>query len=173
MLVSALLIGYHFASAQQATPPAAPQEPEKAPYQQVPYIPPFHILKVDSSTYFTKDDLKKHRETLVMFFSPDCEHCKHQTENLLASMPKFKNIEIVMATYQPFDEMREFYKHYALDKYPNIKLGRDEKFFFVPYYRIHNLPYLALYDKNGNLITTFEGTQKSETLLGAFNYKKD
>ena len=31
-----------------------------------------------------------------------------------------------------------------------------------------NLPYLALYDKKGQLITTFEGTQKADTILDAF-----
>jgi len=36
---------------------------------------------------------------------------------------------------------------------------------------VHNLPYMALYDKKGNLITTFEGTQKVDTLLNAFAQK--
>jgi hypothetical protein len=179
-----LMIGYQFASSQQAqtNPPAQPPaaqpaqsnpEADKAPFQRFPTIPPFHLLKVDSASYVTKEDLKRHRRTLVMFFSPDCEHCKHQTESMLGSFAKFKNIEIVMATYQPFGEMKDFYEHYHLAEHPNIKIGRDEKFFFVPFYRIHNLPYLALYDKDGNLITTFEGTQKIETLMGAFNNKKD
>ena len=48
---------------------AAPE----APYLRFPNVPPFKILKVDSSTYFTKDDLKKHKYTMVMFFSPTCD----------------------------------------------------------------------------------------------------
>jgi hypothetical protein len=78
----------------------------------------------------------------------------------------------VMATYQPFGEMKEFYAHYHLADHPNIKIGRDEKFFLAPFYRIRNLPYLALYDKKGNLITTFEGTQKIATLMNAFSQKE-
>ena len=61
--------------------------------------------------------------------------------------------------------------HYRLFEHPNIKLGRDEKFFLAPFYKIRNLPYLALYDKKGNLITTFEGTQKVETIVKAFQQK--
>jgi len=90
----------------------------------------------------------------------------------MAAVDKFKDIEIVMATYQPFGEMKDFNERYHLADHPNFKIGRDEKFFLVPYYRIHNLPYLALYDKNGDLITTFEGTQKTSTLLNAFDQKK-
>jgi len=164
----------HFLSvqAQQAAQqPPADASQAQAPYLRFPTVPPFHLLKLDSATYLTKEDIKKHHQTLVMFFSPDCDHCKHQTESILSSFKNFKNIEIVMATYQPFGEMKEFYSHYRLAKHPNIKIGRDEKFFFAPFYRIRNLPYLALYDKNGNLITTFEGTQKVDTILTAFHQK--
>jgi hypothetical protein len=84
---------------------------------------------------------------------------------------KLKKIQIVMATYQPFDEMADFYTKEHLASYPNIKLGRDTKFALVPFYRMRNLPYQALYDKNGKLITTFEGNVKIEKMLEAFNGK--
>ena len=168
------LISSHFLSAQQnPQQPAANPAQEQAAYLRFPTIPPFHLLKSDSATYITKDDIKKHHRTIVMFFSPDCDHCKHQTESILAAGDRFKDIEIVMATYQPFEEMKEFNEHYRIYEHPNIKLGRDEKFFLAPFYKIRNLPYLALYDKKGNLVTTFEGTQKIDTLLNAFDQKKE
>ena len=80
------------------------------PKQQSPVVPPFHILKADSASYFTNTDLKKNRETIIMYFSPECDHCKHQTKDIIESIDKLKNIEIVMATYFPFGEMKEFYK---------------------------------------------------------------
>jgi thiol-disulfide isomerase/thioredoxin len=158
--------------------PTAPNQPAtdptnaQAPYLRFPTIPPFRLLKLDSSGYLTKEDVKKGRRTIIMFFSPDCEHCKHETENILADFDKFKDIQIVMATYQPFEELKEFNAHYRMSEHPNVMLGRDEKFFLPPFYKIHNLPYLALYDKKGNLITTFEGTQKTDTILNAFVEKK-
>jgi thioredoxin-related protein len=162
----------HFLFAQQAQQPATTTAAQdQAPYLKYPTIPPFHLLKLDSTGYLTKEDLKKHRRTIVMFFSPDCDHCKHQTESILADFADFKDVEIVMATYQPFGELKEFNTHYRLFEHPNIKLGRDEKFFLAPFYKIRNLPYLALYDKKGNLITTFEGTQKVETIVKAFQQK--
>ena len=164
----------HFLFAQQPQQPAqttATVPQDQAPYLKYPTVPPFHLLMLDSVSYLTKDDLKKHHRTIVMFFSPDCDHCKHQTESILADFADFKDIEIIMATYQPFSEMKEFNTHYRLFEHPNIKLGRDEKFFLAPFYKIRNLPYLALYDKKGNLITTFEGTQKVETIVKAFRQK--
>ena len=138
-------------------------------YLRFPNIPPFNLLKVDSATYLTKDDIKKNRRTIIIFFSPECDHCKHQTQDILAAIDKFKDIEIVMATFQPFGEMKDFYNYYRIADHANIKMGRDEKYFLPPYYKIQSLPYIALYDKKGNYITHFEGNQKVETILNAFN----
>jgi thioredoxin-related protein len=160
-----LVMSCSFLHAQQ-TPP------DQAPYLRFPTVPPFQILKVDSATYYTKEDLKKHHRTLIMYFSPECDHCKHQTQDMLESIDKLKEVEIVMATYQPFLEMKQFYNYYRIADHPNIKMGRDEKYVLQPFYRIRNLPYLALYDSKGNLITTFEGNQKMDKILAAFDIKK-
>ena len=164
-LFSILSAGIITVFAQQIPPQPRPQ--------QSPVVPPFHILKVDSATYYTNSDLRKHHETLIMYFSPECEHCKHQTKDLLAEMDKLKNIEIVMATYQPFFEMKNFYGYFRIADYPNIKMGWDEKYQIPSHYKIQSLPFLALYDKKGNLLTTFEGNQKISTLLDAFSKAQD
>lgn len=167
------LILCQFVSAQKLpNQPATDTANASAPFMRFPTIPPFRLLRLDSATYLTKDDLHKNHKTMVMYFSPDCEHCKHQTEAILADFKDFKDIEIVMATYQPFSEMKEFNEHYKIYQHPNILIGRDEQFRLPPFYKIRNLPYLALYDKKGNLITTFEGTQQADTLVKAFRTAK-
>lgn len=153
------LIGFTTLSAQES------QEPT---YKRFPTLPPFSLLGIDSSTVITRDDLPKHRKTLIMYFSPDCDHCQHQTEDLLKKMEQLKKINIVMATYQPFEDMVAFYKRYNIGSYPNIKIGRDTKYFFAPFYQLRNLPYLALYDAKWNLITTFEGNASVDKLMKAF-----
>ena len=103
-----------------------------------------------------------------MFFSPGCDHCRHQTDSMLANMDKFRDVEILMTTYQPFDEMKSFYKEYKLANYPNIMMGRDIKYFFPPFYKITNLPFMILFNEKGRLITTFEGTTKIGKVVEAF-----
>jgi primosomal protein N' len=83
-------------------------------------------------------------------------------------MGKLKKYQIVMVTYQPFEHMVEFYRTQAIASYNNIKMGRDTKFLLPPFYRINSLPYLALYDKKGQLITTFEGNVRIDKLVSAF-----
>lgn len=150
-----------------ATGVLAQSDSGKAPYLRFPTIPLFTLLKVDSSK-LTRNDLAKKKKTLIMYFSPDCDHCKHQTDSMLSSINKFREVQILMATYQPIDQMQAFYKEYKIAKYKNIQLGRDSNFFFPPFYKITNLPFMILYDTKGKLITTFEGSTPINKLVDAF-----
>jgi thioredoxin-related protein len=168
-VMSAILGLFLLYSAQAQTPVNTPE----APYLKNPGIPPFNLLAVDSVHFVTRNDIKKNHRVLIIFFSPECEHCKHQTRDILADFGQFKDIEIVMATFQPFDEMKSFYNYFRIGDHANILMGRDEKYLLPPYYRMQSLPFLALYDKKGQLITHFEGNQKVDTIITAFNGKQN
>lgn len=148
------------------------QQDTTAPFKRNPIIPPFELLQTDSSL-LTKDKIEKKHNTIIMFFSPSCEHCQHQTKDMIAGMDSLKDVQIIMATYQPFEEMTTFYKDYQIAKFHNIKMGRDTKWFLPAFFRMKSLPYLALYDKKGNLITTFEGNHSVAKLVDAFNGRKE
>src|SRR5439155_16484705 len=89
------------------------------PYKRFPNVPPFKLLETDSISFFTKADLKKNKAVLLILFSPLCEHCQHETEELIKNIDEFKKIEIVMATTMPFDQMRDFYAKYQLANFKN------------------------------------------------------
>jgi thioredoxin-related protein len=145
---------------------AAQKDTIKAPYLKFPTVPPFDLLQPDNN-HLTKDKMPKSK-MLLMYFSPTCDHCKHQTEDLLKDIDQFKDVQIVMATYQPMEELITFYQTYKLGNYPNIRVGRDTKFFLPPFFKMQNLPYLALYDKAGNLLTIFDGNRPVKKILTAF-----
>ena len=79
------------------------------PYKRFPTTPPLKLLLTDSSTIFTDKQLKKDTPLFFMLFSPDCEHCKKETEELIDMIDSFKHIQIVMATFMPVDKMKVFY----------------------------------------------------------------
>lgn len=135
-------------------------------YNQSSIIPPINILQIDS-TILTKKGLN-HQATLIMFFSPDCDHCKQQWKDMEKRMKELKKYQIIMVTYQPFEEMVEFYKTHKIADYPNIKMGRDIKFILPPFYHMQGLPFQALYDKYGNLLATFDGNVAIDKILSAF-----
>lgn len=138
-------------------------------YKRFPTLPPVKLLLTDSVGHFSKQDFSKKEPVLIILFNPDCEHCQKETEEILDSMNHFKHIQIIMATMMPFDKMTEFYKKYNLAKYKNIVVGQDTQYFLPVFYMVSNLPYLALYNKKGELITTYEGAVPIHRVIEEFN----
>ncbi|MCP9750239.1 thioredoxin fold domain-containing protein [Ferruginibacter sp. HRS2-29] len=133
-------------------------------YKRFPAVPPFSIVRLPDSTRFVKADLKKKKATLIMIFSPDCEHCQHATEDLLKHAGLFKNVQIVMATPLEYQFIVPFYEKYRLAEHPNITVGRDATYFLGQFFSVHNYPSIFLYDKKGNFKEGFEGSVSFEKI---------
>ena len=136
-------------------------------YLRFPTIPQFTVFKAPDSTAFTRDDLGKKKSTVFFIFSPDCGHCQHETQMMLNEIKKFRNTQIVMITYLPYEEMMSFYKLYTISKYPQITMARDTKYFFPVFYKVQNLPSIFVYDKKGNFTKNFEGDVQMDSIVEA------
>ena len=137
---------------------------EIPPYKQNKNIPLFTLEQANKAS-FSSSKLKKTQPTIIMFFSPGCDHCIHQYEDMVKGMKSLKNVQIVMATYQPIEELTEFNKKYLVAKHPNIITGRDVNYFLPPFYHITNFPYFAFYDNTGKFKSVHEGNLSVENLL--------
>ncbi len=127
-------------------------------YLRFPVIPPFSIVKVPDSSAFTKDDLAKKRATLIMIFSPDCDHCQLETKALTANIKLFKKAQIIMVSNRDYSLLKNYYNEYEIKLYPNIILGRDPSHFFGSFYKVMSFPSIFLYDKKGNFVKAFDGS---------------
>ena len=134
-------------------------------YLRFPTIPQFTVYKAPDSTTFSKEDLQKRKTTVFFIFSPDCGHCQHETESLIKNIKAYKNTQIIMITYLPFEEMMKFYRVYHIANYPEITMARDTKFFFPVFFKVQNLPSIFVYDKKGNFKKAFEGSVKMEDIM--------
>ncbi len=105
---------------------------------------------------------------MIILFNPDCDHCKHEIEEIIKNIEQLKNVQIVMATNMSFDIMKSFYEKYDLEKFENITVGRDFQYLLPSFYQIRFMPYLAMYDKKRNLLNSFEGSMKIEDLINIF-----
>jgi len=135
-------------------------------------IPPYRILTKDS-IFVTPANLKKGKPVMIVYFSPDCTHCQHFTEELKSKMDAekkkgisiFRNTQIVMVTYTALLNMKLFYIDYELAKYPNITMGTEGTTYTVlRYYSVKTTPYIAVYGKNGKLVQGFEKIPKLDDL---------
>jgi thiol-disulfide isomerase/thioredoxin len=141
------------------------QQDSTAPvYLRFPTIPQFTVYKAPDSAAFSRENLQKKKPVVFMIFSPDCEHCQRETDTLLANIGKFRNTQILMITYLPYDEMIGFYKKYKIADYPQITMARDTKFFFPVFFKVRNLPSIFVYDRKGDFKKKFEGSVKIDSI---------
>ncbi len=135
-----------------------------APYQKTPYIPSFKIQMPDSS-WFSKSNLQPKKPTLILYFSPDCGHCQLETEELLSKMKQFNNLQIVMITSRPFEDMANFSDHYKIKRFPAIKIGTDPARLVTRFYDVKFTPFSALYNTKGMLVKAYEKGIDMEELV--------
>ena len=127
-------------------------------YLRFPTVPPFSINKAPDSIKFTKDDLHKKTATVIMVFSPDCEHCQHEINEIKANIRLFKKAQIVMASPLDYSYIKKFYEEYKIADYPNITIGRDPTYMLGTFYHIRSFPAIFVYNKKGKFVKAFDGT---------------
>lgn len=105
---------------------------------------------------------------VLIFFSPDCEHCQDFTKDMLKNFSAVGSKQVVMITPQSMEMLKPFVTNYNLAVYPNIKVGVESAPNQVQrYYQIGHYPFIALYDKTGKLVKTFEGEQPHAEIFKA------
>ncbi len=119
-------------------------------------LPDFKMKLVNGSTFSSKDVSHK-KPLLIIYFAPDCEHCRALMEELLPQMSAFKNTQILMVTFESLNDVAWFENHYQTNKYPNVKVGIEVPvFFFKNYYHLEHTPFTALFNKKGKLMVSYK-----------------
>lgn len=150
----------------------AQNETTQPPYKRFPTVPPLQLLLGDSATKYTKNDIPRKKPVLVMLFSPECSHCQHTAEEMIKYKEDLKDIHIVMVTMHSISQMNAFMQDYKLTELKNVVAGKDIYYLLPPFYGISSLPYMALYNKKGDLILGFEGAMPIQKVLDTFKSNK-
>jgi thioredoxin-related protein len=132
-------------------------------------IPAFKIFNQDS-VMVTNNSLKKDRPTVIIYFSPDCSHCQRMMYELKPYMKDFTNDQVVMVTFIKSDlyirMLKEFRRDFKLADYPNFITGTEYPDYKLQrYYQVATTPYIAIYDRKGKLVKTFDKVPEKITEL--------
>lgn len=145
----------------------AQQGPTAANYDKIKTIPAFRLFAVPDSIAFTNEQLKKDKPVMLMFFSPDCDHCQKETKELLAYKEELKGIQIVMASIANYAQIKTFYEDYGLKSMPNITMGQDPNYALGGKFNLRTYPSMFIYDAKGNLAKAFTGNISIPAILDA------
>ena len=118
-------------------------------------LPPFRMMQTNGKI-FKAEDLPMGKAIVIIYFSPECDHCDKLMKELVQQTEGLKKASIAMVTYLPVEKVLEFEKNYSLKKYPNIYAGTEgNNFFLRNYYKLTEMPFAALYSKNGDFIKSY------------------
>lgn len=140
---------------------------DSLPYQKYPTLPAFNIQLTDSTTVYNTYDAPEGKASVVMFFSPDCDHCEMQTDSFLHHMDVLKDVRFYLITPLSLEQVRTFARKLHLERYPNIIIGRDQNMFFPGFYGASYVPFIVAYDRKKKLVKAWEGGVKIPELLEA------
>lgn len=130
-------------------------------------LPAFKISTVPDSSLYTNNELNKSKPVVMMFFSPDCEHCQLQVKEFMAYKNELKDIQFVMISALPYKDNLGFYNEYNIAAFPNFKLGIDNTYKLRLLYRITTFPSMFVYDSRAKLAKAFVGNVGSAAIIDA------
>ena len=130
-------------------------------------IPSFTIYTVPDSTGFTNKNLDKKKPLVIMFFSPDCDHCQKETKELMAYKTELKDVQLLMLSPANYPTVKQFYIDYGLAAMPNIKMGQDVNYALGSIYQLRTFPSMFVYSNTGKLLKVFAGNIGVPAILEA------
>ena len=130
-------------------------------------LPSFNLLLPDSSTWLNTATIPAGKPLIFIGFSPTCTHCQKETRDIINHIDQLKGTQIYFVTAYPFKEMKMYYRHFKLAKYPNITMGADTKNYFLPYFKAQMIPYIAIYDSKKRLKQAVMGESDINALVKA------
>ena len=119
-------------------------------------MPQFKITQADGKI-FKATELKAGRPTILIYFSPECDHCQVFMKEFFKKAERFSKSNVLMVTFLPINRVVAFVKEYPIGKYPNITVGTEGMGFLIrDHLGIQNMPFAAVYDKKNKLISKHE-----------------
>lgn len=130
----------------------------------VQHIPDFSFRQLNGDLFSTAM-LEKNRSVLVVYFSPDCEHCQYEAREINKYRPQLKEAQILMVSDDPIPRIQQFDSLFLLSGNPQVKILKSEQDNFYKVFGTRAIPALFIYNKQGVLVKQFMGEANMDAIL--------
>jgi thiol-disulfide isomerase/thioredoxin len=123
-------------------------------------------MQLSNGRYFSAADIPKGKPVLLIYFAPDCDHCHTLMNAFFPKATAFLRAQVVMVTHRPLAEVADFEKKFRTARFANIKVGTEGTTNFLRlFYKLQNTPFVALYDQEGKLVSSYRKDPAVDVLL--------
>lgn len=130
-------------------------------------LPNFTFYNLDSIAT-TNSFIAKDNPVCVFYFNADCEYCQYEAKEINKNINRFKNIPIVMVSFNTIKEIKQFQQEYNLN-YPNITFLQDPKYEFKNWFGKTSVPAVFIYNAKHKLVKEYHGETKIEAILNSLS----
>ena len=130
-------------------------------------IPPFNLILSDGVTSFNASNLQKNKAVIIIYFDPDCDHCKKFINTITKNIQQFASTQIIMiCSASSITPVQKFVADNALSKYSFIKVGTEGIYHAtMSFYHVEITPFTAVYNTKGILISYYREAPAIKNLI--------
>ncbi len=109
-------------------------------------IPSTKVTELNNKEIPFNTVLHGKKPNVIIFFSPDCDHCQDELLSIKTNIKSLDSIQFVLVSNKPTSFLNSYAQQIGIQKFKNIKIVSDANNNLVRYYDIGNYPSMVIYD---------------------------
>lgn len=107
-----------------------------------------------------------HKRTVVLFFSPDCEHCEMEIADIINNRSVFDDVQWLFITQScQKNELDLFLTKYKVDSLSNSIILLEEWPKYEKLFEVSGPPSIFVYNEKQKLVHSYRGSVEISTLI--------
>jgi peroxiredoxin len=148
-----------------------PQESTSKIAAKVPSLPDVNFLTLHNDSVSLLN-LSANKPAVIIYFSPDCEHCQHEASEIQKNINAFSNAIVMMITPFSATDARQFANNYNLNNLYNVYFLLDRSDHFYQTFGTQEFPSILIYNRQHKLVKIFIGETKIKNIINQLNNKQ-
>lgn len=131
---------------------------------QLDKLPKFSFPQIGSKGEIGRSDLRDGK-TVVLYFSPNCEHCRSLAADIGKQLGRLRDIDFVFVTRFDEADAVTFAREFKLWEQPNVYFGLDMNAAFYNYFGEMYIPSAYVFNEDGKLLQVlYQNTMVNDIL---------
>lgn len=112
------------------------------------------------------DEFDQQKPTVVIYFSPACEHCQYEATEISRHADRFERANTLLITPESsVDKVEAFALTYHLNEVDNLSILLDKDKQFIRHFGTAVFPAVFIYGPDRKLVKYYKGEIKIEAIL--------
>lgn len=146
-------------------------KPEEVVTGRLSTLPNFSFPRIGSKGEISRSDLRGGK-TVILYFSPNCEHCRALGTDIGKELGRLRDIDFVFITRFDEADAVTFAREFKLWEQPNVHFGLDINAAFYGFFGEMYVPSAYVFNQDGELMQTLYQNTMVKDILDVYAGKR-